>query len=528
MVGAHMALRAEDAHVALSRLEPLFRRVDGGDQPLSHPSVSRKPIWLAQGPQVLRLQRDADGSAVLVDGRSSPLQMELPRSRLSPGVVVQIGHHIALLLHDRPPLCGLEDGTLGMVGASRAMGQLRLQVRRVAPYLTSVLLQGESGSGKELVARAIHDLSERRRNRFVAVNMATVPASMASSVLFGHARGAFTGAVTDHDGIFLQADGGTLFLDEVGEIPPDVQAGLLRVLEEKQIQRIGEQRSRKSDVRIVAATDLDLRSTDNAERMRRPLLFRLAGYQVNVPPLRDRVEDLPLLLQHFVVEQAGARSATELRHRHGESLLPPLLWPRLIQHGWPGNVREARNVAQRLTIDGIDRPAQELLQSILETLDPTPPGGRASEAITAHNWPVQARSDAAIPQPEPSVGPAPAVPPTTPVRAIQRRDLTWDAVYTALESEDWDFKQAARQLGVHRSTLYRWMEEGRIPSRLAEDVSEAEVQAALVQSGSSLGAARILRVSSRRLEQRVRNDPVLLSALRRGQDKSRWPMSPQK
>jgi two-component system nitrogen regulation response regulator GlnG len=451
------------------------------------------------------------------------LQIDLSRSRLAPGVVVQIGHHIALLLHDRPPLGGLEDGTLGMVGASRAMGQLRLQVRRVAPYLTSVLLQGESGSGKELVARAIHDLSDRRRSRFVAVNMATVPASMASSVLFGHARGAFTGAVTDHDGIFLQADGGTLFLDEVGEIPSDVQAGLLRVLEEKQIQRIGEQRSRKSDVRIVAATDLDLRATDNAERMRRPLLFRLAGYQVNVPPLRDRVEDLPLLLQHFVVEQAQGRSAMDLRHRHGESLLPPLLWPRLIQHGWPGNVREARNVAQRLTIDGIDRPAQELLQSVMEALDPTPPGGRAAEAVTAHNWPAQAPSDPAPPTPAPETPSPSAVPPTAPVRSVQRRDLTWDVVYTALEAEDWDFKRAAGQLGVHRSTLYRWMEEGRIPSRLAEEVAVAEVQAALVQTGSSLGAARILWVSSRRLEQRVRNDPVLLSALRRGQDKTRWP-----
>jgi DNA-binding NtrC family response regulator len=230
-----------------------------------------------------------------------------------------------------------------MIGDSPALQRVREQIERVAPTDSTVLVQGETGTGKELVARAIHDASARRERPLVKVNCAALPRELVESELFGHEKGAFTGAVQQRRGRFELADGGTLFLDEVGELPLELQPKLLRVLQEREFERIGGARSLKVDVRVVAATNRDLRAEVDASRFRADLYFRLNVFPIVIPPLRERREDVPCLLQHFV--DAMAR-------RLGRTVdgLSPAFVERARAHDWPGNVRELENVVERALI----------------------------------------------------------------------------------------------------------------------------------------------------------------------------------
>lgn len=243
-----------------------------------------------------------------------------------------------------------------ILGKSSALGKVIEQIRMVAPTEASVLILGESGSGKELVARAIHGASQRRSKPLVRVNCASVPKDLFESEFFGHVRGAFTGAVRDRAGRFEFADGGTLFLDEVGEIPSDLQAKLLRVLQEGTFERLGEEKTRKVNVRIVAATNRDLLAEAKAGRFRQDLYYRLSVFPVDLPPLRDRKDDIRPLVEHFAAV-AGRRLG---RHR---LRIPPNQWPVLEGHDWPGNVRELQNLVERAVIMARDGTLnlQELL-----------------------------------------------------------------------------------------------------------------------------------------------------------------------
>ena len=217
------------------------------------------------------------------------------------------------------------------------------QVEQVAPTTTTVLVQGETGAGKELVARAVHELGRRSAGPFVKVNCAALSASLIESELFGHEKGAFTGAQQRRVGRFELADGGTLLLDEVGELPPELQPKLLRVLQEQEFERVGGSRPVRADVRIVAATNRDLAQAVEAGRFRADLFYRLAVFPIRVPPLRERPRDCAMLADAFV----GAQ-----RHRLGKALtgLSPGALPRLVAHDWPGNVRELSNVIERAAI----------------------------------------------------------------------------------------------------------------------------------------------------------------------------------
>ncbi len=230
-----------------------------------------------------------------------------------------------------------------MVGKSQALKKVWQQVDMVAPTDAGVLIVGESGTGKELVARAIHDRSARRDRPLVSVNCASIPRELFESEFFGHRRGAFTGAAQDRVGRFELADGGTLFLDEVAEIPQSLQSKLLRALQEGEFERVGENRTRKVDVRIVAATNRDLAREMDAERFRPDLYYRLNVFPIEVAPLRRRKEDIPLLATLFL-ERASARL----------NLPPARLTPdnlrRLEQYDWPGNVRELQNIIERAAI----------------------------------------------------------------------------------------------------------------------------------------------------------------------------------
>jgi transcriptional regulator with GAF, ATPase, and Fis domain len=217
------------------------------------------------------------------------------------------------------------------------------QIRLVGPVNASVLITGESGTGKELVARAIHERSSRKGRALIKLNCSAVPEALFESEFFGHVKGAFTGALKDKPGRFELADGGTLFLDEIGEVPLAMQAKLLRVLQEQELERIGDTRTRRVNVRIIAATNRDLRKEVDAGHFRQDLFYRLSVFPIEVPPLRERREDIPLLAAHFVRQSAR-------RMNRANPKIDQVALAELAAYDWPGNVRELQNTVERAVI----------------------------------------------------------------------------------------------------------------------------------------------------------------------------------
>ena len=237
----------------------------------------------------------------------------------------------------------LARGFEAIVGDSAAVRAMVRDVKKVAGVETTVLLMGETGTGKELVARAIHDASPRKERPLVKMNCGAIPQGLVESELFGHERGAFTGALQRRIGRFEMADRGTLFMDEVGELPGDIQVKLLRVLQEQEFERVGSARSQRVDVRLVAATNRDLETEVGAGRFRRDLFYRLNVFPVRIPPLRERATDIPLLVKHFLA-QLQRKLAKPLQAVTDESLR------RLKAYPWPGNIRELQNVLERACV----------------------------------------------------------------------------------------------------------------------------------------------------------------------------------
>src|SRR3984893_9929251 len=261
---------------------------------------------------------------------------------------------------------GANESVAGIVGASEAIRRVLDLVRTVAPTGCTALIEGETGTGKELIARAIHEHSARRDRSFVKLNCAAIPLGLLESELFGHERGAFTGAVARKIGRFETADRGTLFLDEIGDIPPELQPKLLRVLQEGEFERLGSTQTLRVDVRLVAATNRDLATLVSKERFRSDLYYRLNVFPISVPPLRDRLEDIPLLVRHFV-KTFGERMGKYIDE------VPVEVMQSLVSHSWPGNIRELQNFIERsviLTPGKILRPPLGDLRRAAEDLEP--------------------------------------------------------------------------------------------------------------------------------------------------------------
>jgi two-component system nitrogen regulation response regulator NtrX len=325
------------------------------------------------------------------------------------------------------------DRRLTMVGESYVMGQLREQIAMAAPTNGRVLIFGENGTGKELVARSIHGLSRRRSGAFVEVNCAAIPEELIESELFGHVKGAFTGAVSDRRGKFEVADGGTLFLDEIGDMSLKTQAKVLRALQEQIVERVGGSGSVKVDVRILAATNKDLPAEIRAGRFREDLYFRLNVIPIFVPPLRDRESDIPLLAEHFIAELAREYGKRPKR-------LDPGAAAGLRSYRWPGNVRELRNVIERLIIMV---PGETIGLGDLAFLDGMPLAAAHDEAA-----PQQSLHDA-------------------------RERFERDYILRALAAQQGNISRTAEVLGVERSNLYRKMRAfGIAPTRRAEGEEE--------------------------------------------------------
>jgi DNA-binding NtrC family response regulator len=231
----------------------------------------------------------------------------------------------------------------GMLGNSPPMHQLKRDIEKIADTRGTVLLTGESGTGKELAARAIHELSIRRNGPYIRINCAAIPESLLEAELFGHEKGAFTNAIARREGMFELADGGTLLLDEVTEIDPSLQSKLLRVLQEREIMRLGGKATIKVDVRVIATTNRDLKSMVREAKFKEDLYYRLNVIPLSVPPLRDRPEDIPVLARHFV-ERACAENNRSLLEIEDEAMKV------IVNHPWPGNVRELENSLERSVI----------------------------------------------------------------------------------------------------------------------------------------------------------------------------------
>ncbi len=340
----------------------------------------------------------------------------------------------------------------GIVGGSAPILHLMEQLALVAGTDATVLIQGESGTGKELVAKAIHDQSDRSQGPLVKVNCAAVPANLWESEFFGHTRGAFSGAVQARPGRFEVAGGGTLFLDEVGELPLELQGKLLRVLQDGSYQRVGENRVRTADVRIIAATNQDLATEVRAGRFREDLYYRLSVFPLRTPALRDRREDIPLLVYHFIREISQAWGRKEEVRPTVEGLL------RLQAYHWPGNVRELRNVV-----------ARSLITCSGNRLDFQDPGDMEKAAPSA---PVESAGDAPPQPPDGGHGPAPpdgggerrtlplgadvpldSVPVLTDeeMEALTRRNI--QAALARTGGRIWGSEGAAALLGIPPTTL---------------------------------------------------------------------------
>ncbi len=303
---------------------------------------------------------------------------------------------------------GLNDDFREIIGARGALREVLALVRTVAPTNSTTLIEGETGTGKELVARAIHEHSTRIDRPFVKVNCAAIPLGLLESELFGHERGAFTGAVTRKVGRFEAANQGTLFLDEVGDIPPELQPKLLRVLQDGEFERLGSTQTQRANVRLIAATNKDLAKLVAQNQFRSDLYYRLNVFPIPIPPLRHRSGDIPLLVTHFV----GIYSE---RMNKQIAWIPREAMEALIRHSWPGNVRELQNFIERsviLTSGNVLRPPLDSLKPAAET-----------ESL----------------------------------RAITLEDAEREHICKTLEQTRWviaGHKGAAERLGIKRSTLY--------------------------------------------------------------------------
>jgi two-component system response regulator AtoC len=313
-------------------------------------------------------------------------------------------------------------GERPIVAASANMMAVLELIERAAEFKTTVLLTGESGTGKEVLARALHAQSTRRSQAFVAVNCGAIPEALLESELFGHAKGAFTGADRARRGLFVEADGGTIFLDEIGELPLPLQVKLLRVLQEEEVRPVGESKSRAVDARVIAATARDLSREVSEGRFREDLFYRLDVVRVTVPPLRERREDIPLLVDHFLAS-FRASLGKSVRSVADDALA------KLVAYAWPGNVRELENVIERAMILTND------------------------ERITLRELPENVRGGAPVVSPQARAG-------DYSLGAARRRFET-DWIREALEAAKGNRTHAARLLGIsHRALLYKLKEYG--------------------------------------------------------------------
>jgi two-component system nitrogen regulation response regulator NtrX len=402
-------------HEALEAMRKARPGDEGGKPPAAEPVVV-----MISGHGTL-----ADAVRATKAGAYDFLEKPLDRERLL--LTVRNALERRAMAREVAGLRALTQGRFEMVGQSPAMRTLYAQIAKVAPTRTRVLITGESGTGKELVARAIHRESPLCDRPFIKVNCAAIPPELIESELFGHERGAFTGAAARKKGLFELADGGTIFLDEIGDMSPGAQAKVLRVLQSGELSRVGSETTLKVDVRVLAATNRDLQAAVAAGQFREDLFFRLAVVPLRAPALRERPEDIPLLCQAFAAQIAGENGL------HPKAFTAEAI-AILTDYSWPGNVRELRNVIERLVIMcdgtvGSDDLPEEIVDEVARR-------GRPVRSVGSLTLPPEAA--------------------TLSLREV--RDLVERQVVRAkLDENDWNISRTAQALGLERTNLHKKM-----------------------------------------------------------------------
>lgn len=473
---------------SLSRSEPLFyqpAQPDDRGEALADRRLSRQPVrFLPQPGGGLRLVAPLLRTPLRYRGVAVAGERVITPTELQEGGVLELGSAVALLVHQSPLLSTPDDEPFGLLGHSHLMQRVRSDIRRLAGLDAPVLVRGETGTGKELAARALHAESRRADSPFVAVNLGALPPSLAAAELFGALRGAYTGASGRQSGYFQQASGGTLFLDEVGEAPPEIQVLLMRAIEVGEFQPLGASAPQPLRARIIAATDADLEQLIRERAFRAPLLHRLAAYELRLPSLRARREDIVRLLLHFLRAEFSAQGLpfplAESRCAHDrsdeQSEQPPFLPLRLLvtlsAYDWPGNVRQLRNVVRQIVSASHGQPALQLPAQLAEQLGAAPSG----------------------------------VPAAAPTAARRRRpaDIIEEELLATLEANRWDLKATATALGIARPSLYMLLD--RSPHiRAARVLPPDELQRAHAECGGDLDAmASRLCTSTSALRRRLR------------------------
>lgn len=447
--------------LALGRFAPLFRHPGQEGTPLEHRCIARAPIELVREyGDTVRMEIPDSRMALRLDGAPLCGVTRLDEQQVQRGAVLELGATVLVCLHwaSRLPQ---HNPVPELLGVSSLVLALRDQVRQVARTNLHVLLLGETGTGKDVAARAIHAGSMRARSPYVAVNMATLNEALAAADLFGAAKGAYTGAQTARGGLFADAGDGTLFLDEIGDTPAGVQPMLLRVLESGEYRPLGARADVHTKARLICATDQDLA----ARGFNQALLRRLEAFVMRLPPLRERREDIGILIEHFLHQWS---------EQHGVVLELPLSFiGELCQADWPGNIRQLRHVVRRAAL-AVQAGEQPQLANFYEVR-------QAEERIAA---PVEAQK--------------------TGSKRVKLAALETDAVLSAMDCNGWQISGAAQQLGVSRPSMYKLI-ESHPGIRRAEAISVEELQAALLRHGADLQrCAAILRTPCEPLRRHLR------------------------
>jgi len=433
--------------VEVSRYAPLFFRPGKDGIAIGHRAIARAPLFLHRSAtDGVDVTAPDSRMAVEVNGTVLTGARHLRGEDIGRGVVLGLGGHVLLCLHWMTSFPRAND-VPGLLGVSSGAIATRELIRQVAPTDLPVLLLGETGTGKDVAARAIHAASKRRALPLVAVNMATLNESLAAADLFGANKGAYTGAQAARRGLFAEADGGTLFLDELGDTPASVQPMLLRVLESGSYRPLGAGQEVVTSARIIAATDQDL----DAKEFNQPLLRRMESFVIRVPALRERREDIGLLLLHAL--KSCVENDAEL------AAFPASLASDMCNYDWPGNIRQLANVTRRAVMAQRAGQAVGLAQFVRE------PFISRSAITSMHTVPV----------------PTPAAPQA-------RRSLASfgdEDVMQAMEENSWQISGAAQQLGVSRPSLYKLI-EGHPGIRPAAMIPDAEIHAAAQACGGDL------------------------------------------
>jgi two-component system nitrogen regulation response regulator GlnG len=481
----------EGGSARLSRLEPGFAPPHRNDpRPLEDRHISRSPILISgSGDGGVHISLGESRTRLVADGAPVQGSWTFAQPEVERGIVLELGQSVVLLLHPFSTSIPSPSERFGLIGESEAILRVRHEIRRVAELDVPVLLRGETGTGKELVARAIHQASRRHQNPCVCVNMGAIPPTLAPSELFGAVMGAFTGSVREQIGHFQRAHGGTLFLDEIGEASSDVQVMLLRVLENGEVQKVGGMEPQRADVRLIAATDSDLEKAIEEGRFRAPLLHRLAGYEILIPPLRERRDDFGRLLFHFLRQELKALGEERrLSPPEGtEPWLPASVVARLARYTWPGNVRQLRNAVRQIVI-----------------------ASRASEVVEIGPQIERLLRQATATSPVPSLPAENATPlPPPPQRRAEPAEYRSPSevgeaeLIEALRSTRWEVKPAAERLGVSRPALYLLID--KFPTvRKAVDLSREEIlEVREICRGDLEAMVDHLQVSKKGLQQRM-------------------------